>query len=273
MKINQLILIYLGAIAGAELVIALVAPVWGIVFYFFILLALIFNSATVKNKLSDVLLSASNDQEVVLNNLPSSASQSDYMFFVALALVPLIRIVSLSMPLADFSVPYRYIIIAVPVAVGILVVASNLHLRPRDIGLTVGSMPLQVLVGVTGIAFGLVDYLILKPEPLISSLGWREIIVPTIILLVTTGFVEELAFRGVMQNASTKLLANWGWVYIAVLYAVLQIGQLSALHFVFSLGIALLFGWTVKRTGSILGVSLGHGLINVGLYLIFPFVL
>ena len=272
MKINQLILIYLVAIAGAESVIALVAAVWGIVFYFFILLALIFNSAVVRNRLSEKLLLVSNDQMAVLNK-SSSSSQSDYMFFVALALVPLIRIVSLSMPLADFSVPYRYIIIAVPVAVGILVVAGNLHLRPRDIGLTVGSMPLQILVGVTGIAFGLVDYLILKPEPLISSLGWREIIVPTIILLVTTGFVEELAFRGVMQSASTKLLANWGWVYIAVLYAVLQIGQLSVLHFVFSLGIALLFGWTVKRTGSILGVSLGHGLINVGLYLIFPFVL
>ncbi|HXZ95403.1 MAG TPA: CPBP family intramembrane glutamic endopeptidase [Dehalococcoidia bacterium] len=272
MKINQLMLIYLGAITGAELVTTFVAPVWGIIFYFFILLALIVNSSIVKGQLSEKLLLASNDQTLVLNNIRSSAPQSDRRFLVALALVPLIRIVSLSMPLAEFSVTYWYIIIAIPVAVGIFIVARTLHLRPGEIGLTVGSIYLQVLLGVTGIAFGLVDYFILKPEPLIVALRWQEIMVPTLILLVATGFVEELAFRGVMQRASTKMLGNWGWVYIAVLYAVLQIGQRSALHFMLSLLIALLFGWTVKRTGSILGVSLCHGLINIGLYLIFPFV-
>jgi hypothetical protein len=273
MKINQLTLIYLGAITGAELVTALVAPVWGIIFYFFILLALIFNSAISSKRLSVKQSIASNDQMVGLNDMPSAVPQSDYMFLVALALVPLIRIVSLSLPLGELSATYWYIIIAVPVAVGIFVVARALRLHPREIGLTVGPIPLQVLVGVTGIAFGLVDYLILKPSPLISALRWQEMIGPTLILMVATGFVEELSFRGVMQCASTKVLGNWGWVYVAVLYAVLQIGQLSALHFVFSLLIALLFGWIVKKTDSIAGVSLCHGLINVGLYLIFPFIL
>jgi membrane protease YdiL (CAAX protease family) len=117
-----------------------------------------------------------------------------------------------------------------------------------------------------------VEYLILRPEPLILALRWQEVIVPALILLVATGFVEELAFRGVMQR-SAQALGSWGWIYIAVVFSVLQIGHLSALHWLFVLAVALLFGWIVKRTGSILGVSLSHGLINVCLFLIFPFVI
>jgi len=123
-----------------------------------------------------------------------------------------------------------------------------------------------------GIAFGLVEYLILKPDPLIAALRWQDVIVPALILVVATGFVEELAFRGVMQR-SAQVLGSWGWICIAVVFSLLQIGHLSALHWLFVLLVALFFGWIVKRTGSILGVSLSHGLINVCLFLIFPFVI
>ena len=41
----------------------------------------------------------------------------------------------------------------------------------------------------------------------------------------------------------------------------------------FVLMAGLFFGWVVKRTGSLLGVSLAHGIANIGLYLVFPFVL
>ena len=184
----------------------------------------------------------------------------------------MIRIVSLAMPLERCSEIYWYLLISVPVFAGILAIIRTLDLDPRDVGLRMGRIPVQGLVALTGIGFGVVEYLILEPEPLVSALRWQEIIVPALILLVATGFVEELAFRGVMQRSAQKIW-SWGWVYIAVLFAILQIGQLSALHCLFVFLVALFFGWTVQRTGSILGVSLSHGLTNVCLFLIWPFVL
>lgn len=247
MRTALLCLIYLIAIAGAELITALVNQMGGMIFHLVLVVSLIFSSA-------------------VVGKHPS------HRLFLVLSLAPLIRILGLSMSLAQFSEIYWYLLISIPLLVGVLIIIRILNLHPREVGLTAGVIPVQGLIALTGIGFGLIEYLILKPEPLILTLSWQEIIAPALILLVATGFVEELTFRGVMQRASVQVLGPWGWVYIAVLFSVLQIGHLSAMHWLFVLLIALLFGWVVKRTGSILGVSLSHGLTNIGLYLIFPFV-
>jgi len=247
MRTALVCLFYLAAIAGAELATALVDPLWGIISHFVILFLLALNAAMVGKHPSRGL-------------------------FLALGLAPLIGILNLSMPLAEFSQIYWYLIISIAMLAGIFAIVITLKLRPREIGLSIGAIPLQVVVALAGIGLGLLDYLILEPEPLVSALRWQQIIAPALILLVATGFVEELVFRGVMQRASVQALGAWGWVYIAVLYSVLQIGHLSAIHCLFALVVALFFGFIVKRTGSLLGVSLSHGLINVCLYLIFPFV-
>ncbi|MEE8471240.1 MAG: CPBP family intramembrane glutamic endopeptidase [Dehalococcoidia bacterium] len=246
MRTARLALIYLAAITGAELVTALVDSFWGIILHFVILFLLILNGA-------------------IVGKHPS------HRLFLALGLAPLIRILSLSMPLAEFSQIYWYLIISVPVLAGIFAVIRSLELHPADVGLTAAAMPLQGFVALTGIVFGIVEYFILRPEPLVEALRWQEILLPALILLVATGFVEELAFRGVMQRVSAKALGSWGWVFIAVLFTMLQIGHLSALHCLFVFPVALYYGWIVRRTGSILGVTLSHGLLNIGLYLIFPF--
>jgi len=247
MRTTLVYLAYLDAIAAAELITASVTQLGGVIFHLVILFALIFNSALV-------------------------GKHPSHKLFLALALVPLIRILTLSMPLAEFSQIYWYLIISVPLLAGIFAVIVTLDLHPREVGLTAGALPTQGLVALAGIAFGLVEYLILKPDPLIAALRWQDVIVPALILVVATGFVEELAFRGVMQR-SAQVLGSWGWICIAVVFSLLQIGHLSALHWLFVLLVALFFGWIVKRTGSILGVSLSHGLINVCLFLIFPFVI
>jgi membrane protease YdiL (CAAX protease family) len=243
-----LCLIYLIAIAGAELITALVSPMGGMIFHLVLLISLILSSAVV------------------------SLYQSHRLFLV-LSLAPLIRVLALSMSMAQFSEIYWYLFISIPLFAGILAIIRVLNLQPREIAFTGGVGWVQGLIALSGVGFGAIACHILRPEPLIRTLSLPEIIAPALILLVATGFVEELAFRGVMQRASVQVLGRWGWVYIAVLYSVLQIGHLSALHWLFVLLVAIFFGWAVEKTGSILGVSLSHGLINIGLYLIFPFVL
>ena len=272
MRIPFLCSVYLAAIAGAELVAALVSPLWGLIFYFFILFLLIISSAALGKRFYQRLFLAVDGQIMIYPSQTSADNRLPQRLFLVLGLAPLIRIVSLSMPLAEFSEIYSYLFIAVPLLAGTLIIIRALGFHPGDVGLRLRAMPLQVIVALMGAGFGLVGYFILKPEPLTTALTWQESIVPALILLVTTGFVEELIFRGVMQRASVEVLGRWGWLYIAVLFAVIQIGYLSAWHFCFVLLVALFFGWAVKRTGSILGVSLSHGLINICLYLVFPFI-
>ena len=194
-------------------------------------------------------------------------------FLLALSLTPLVRILSLSLPLQDVELQYWYAAVAVPLLIATVVVARMIGLGRRELGLTSGHLPTQLLIGSSGIALGGVEYLILSPEPLIAEFSWVAILVPALILLVGTGFMEELLFRGLLQSTAGEALgARFAVWYVAVVFAILHIGYESVLDVVFVFAVALFFGWIVMKTRSILGVTLSHGITNIGLFLFFPFI-
>jgi membrane protease YdiL (CAAX protease family) len=241
-------LAYLLAIAAAELVVALVNPLVGIVFHIVLLLGLVTHASL-------------------------TSEHSSRKLYLALALAPLIRLLSLSMPLLKFPQIYWYAIVAAPLLLATFVVMRRLDYGRREVGLTSNRLPFQLLIGLTGIPFGIAESYILRPSPLINSLTLGGVLLPALILLVGTGFTEELVFRGVMQRSAGEALGRWGWIYVAVLFATLHIGYLLVSDVLFVLAVGLFFGWMVRKTGSLLGVSLSHGIANIVLYLIVPFFL
>jgi membrane protease YdiL (CAAX protease family) len=241
-------LLYLVAIAIAELVTALVNPISGIIIHIFLLIGLVLHASIVSRQVQRRL-------------------------YLSLALAPLIRILSLSMPLIKLPRIYWYAIIAVPLLMAVFAVIRMLNLRRREIGFTLHRLRLQLLIGLTGIPFGIVEYYILKPDPLVESLTWQSILLPAFILLIGTGLVEEVTFRGVIQTSAEETLGRWGWIYVAGLFAIMHIGYLLLADIVFVLAVGLFFGWVVKETKSLLGVTLSHGVTNIVLYLIVPFLI
>ena len=91
-------------------------------------------------------------------------------------------------------------------------------------------------------------------------------------MLQCAGFVEEFIFRGVLQRTAVAVFGSWwGIIYVSLLFAVLHMGFLSLIDVVFVFFVALFFGWVVKKTGSLFGVALAHGITNILLYLVVPF--
>jgi membrane protease YdiL (CAAX protease family) len=239
------LLAYAAAIATAEIVTAVVDARWGVGLHVAILWALLLHYALAK--------------EV-----------SEGKALLALCLAPMIRILSLGMPLEDVELVYWFLITGVPMIVAAILVARTLGLTRYDLGLTLGAIPVQLGIGALGVGVGIAEYFILKPDPLIDELTWQQAWWPALILLVATGFGEELVFRGVMQSASKDLLGSAAVVYVPVVFAVLHVGYKSAADVVFVFIVALFFGWAVARTRSLLGVTLCHGIANAALYVIVP---
>jgi hypothetical protein len=125
-------------------------------------------------------------------------------------------------------------------------------------------------VGLTGLIAGVLDYFILRPPPLVGSLTWANVWQPILILLVCAGLLEELIFRGLLLRAATGSLGPWGLWYSSLLFATLQIGYRSPGHLVLAFSLGAIWAWTVQNTGSLVGVSLAHGLANVTVFLILP---
>ena len=192
-------------------------------------------------------------------------------FLITLALVPLIRLLNLAMPFQRFSQIYWYMLVGIPLFLAALYTAHIVHLNRKILGLTWRKLPLQLFIGLIGIGLGYLEYLILSPTAMISELRMELVWLPALILLIFTGLLEEFIFRGLLQYTSGRRLGRYGMLYTAVVFTVLHLGYRSLLDLAFVFIVALFFGWLVQRSGSIVGVTLAHGLINISLFLVFPF--
>lgn len=252
-------IIYLLAITAAEMVIVFVQPLWGIVIHIAILVTVIMRSAR-------------------------TADKSQRQLVLSLALVPLTRIMDLSIGMTIIGGDPRRGVPAVygPLLLAALVVARILGYSRSEIGLNLKSLPFQLGVASSGLLFGWLEYLILRPEVgWITHFTWSEVVPMVLILMVFTGFGEELVYRGVLQRSATESFGGWrGILYVSLLFAVVhlihyQAGELTRviMDVAFVFGVAMFFGWVVKKTGSLLGVILAHGITNVMLFVVLPLLL
>lgn len=240
---------YFATLTLAETIAVTISPVTGVLLHILILFTLAFHAALTWNR-------------------------PVHRFLLSLMLIPLIRIVSLALPLTDFKLTYWYFIVSIPLFGAAYVVMRELKFTLLEaIGFSWRELPVQLLIGAGGILFGLTEYLILRPEPLIDSFSWAQFWIPALILLLSTGFLEEYIFRFLIQRTAIDQLGIFsGITYVALLFAVLHIGYHSVADFIFVFAVGWLFGGLAHLTRSILGVTIAHGVTNICLFLIFPFV-
>ncbi len=193
---------------------------------------------------------------------------------MALGLAPLIRLISLSMPQLNINYVGGYVLTGIVLLIAALVVYHLAGYKPVQIGLAFGKYrPLQLVIGVAGLGLGLIEYLILRPEPLVSSFRLQSILLPALVLFIFPAFIEELIFRGLLQRASAGIYKKAGLIYISLLFSVLHIGYKSWLDLIFVFLVGLVFSLVVEKTRSLIGVTLAHGLAVISLFLVFPFLL
>jgi membrane protease YdiL (CAAX protease family) len=246
---------YLLLITGAELLTAYAAwhgiafARYGIAFHAIILFALLIHSA------------------VTLSTDPEFSQ-----LLMVLVIAPLIRILSLSMPFSYFSYVTWFSVVSIPVFIAIFTCVYLQRINPKDIALTppkLRHLPLELGIIIFAIPFGIAEYGLLKPGMLVEP-RLEALFVPALILIVCTGFLEELAFRGLMQYHATRTMGFSGILFISALFGILHIGNLTIWDVLLAGGIGFVYALVVQKTGSIYGVSISHGVINIVLFLIAP---
>lgn len=242
-------LLYLVWLTLAEIITALSTPQVGLILHGVLLLSLFIQAAF-------------------------NTRMVQYRLYLILALAPLVRLLSLSMPLLEFEFMNWYMVIGIPLLVASIIAMRQAGYKAKQIGLGLGRKTwLQVLVVLTGVGLGYLEYMILRPEPLIDSLTLEQLWYPALVLLIFTGFLEEFIFRGMMQQATIQTMGRLGLIYTSAVFAVLHIGYQSILDVIFVFVVGWFFALIVQKTHSIWGVTLAHGLTNISLFLIFPFIL
>ncbi len=242
-------LLYLAAIGLAEFITALIDPTLGVICHIFILVNLLIQASI-------------------------NRAWWERGFFLSLSIAPVIRIVSLGMPLGSFPQEWWYLLSAIPLYATCWMVIRTVPLTRREIGIQLPERRhwlLTVVVGISGIPLGLTEYLILKPDPIVSTFAFGGVAAASMILLVGTGIIEELIFRGILQATTSEIFGTWPAIlYVSVLFGELHTGHMSLVDVFFVIGVALYFAAVVRKTRTLIGVSIAHGLTNIFLFVIFP---
>ncbi|HMK53205.1 MAG TPA: tetratricopeptide repeat protein [Methanobacteriaceae archaeon] len=192
----------------------------------------------------------------------------------SMIVLPLIRLVSLTIPILEQNSLYLFPIISVALFSSAIVLIKNQGLNRKNVGLVWGNIPLQLLIALTGPVLGAVEYLILRPSPLVPAFSIETLILGGFIIIISTGFAEELLFRGLIQQNAEKVMgAFYGLLYTSIIFTAMHIGWQSPIDILFVFGVSMFYGYLFQSTRSLFGISLSHGLANTFLFLVMPFFL
>jgi membrane protease YdiL (CAAX protease family) len=195
---------------------------------------------------------------------------------LAFALPSLMRLVGLTVPIANTS-PLVWIVAAgVPTLLAAILCARAIDAFPsawlrwpgRDIVAQLG-------IAASGLTEGILAYLILRPSAVIGQLDALGITGAVVALGVFAAFTEELVFRGIIQRVAAETFSSRsiGLVLSTGLFTLMYVGSLSVPFVVLMLAVGLLFGWIAQETRSLWGVIGAHALMTIGLLAIWPFIL
>ncbi len=239
---------YLLALIAAELITTYFNKTWGLAVHTIILFSLLVNAAMVE----------SNDFANVLRSMMP---------------IPIIRIVGLSIPMMQIKPLYWFPIVAIPLFASSIVIMRRQNFSMEDVGLILGKLPVQLLIMATGLVTGIIEFFILRPDPLISEFTPVLLFGAFIILLLSTGLAEELIFRGIMQTNVMKVIGPaFGLVYTSLVFTTMHIGWIYFADLIFVFCVAMFYGFCFIKTKSIFGITMAHGVSNSMLFLVMPFV-
>lgn len=191
--------------------------------------------------------------------------------YLCLTLVPLIRIFSVAMPFSNLALPFWFLIISVPLFLSSLMTARIAGYSPGEVGFTTGNLPLQLVFAASGVVLGWFGSFLPLEIPSSSSFEPDKLWLTVIVLIVCTGFLEELIFRGIIYRAVFEQVGkDNAMILVSFLNASLSISNLSVVHFMYVFEVALILNIMYEKQRSLLGISLAHGIINITLFLIRP---
>lgn len=212
---------------------------------------------------------------ILFGLLITSSISKSYNFSILLRsmmILPLIRIIRLTLPIPHTNLLYMSLIVSVILFAVSFTIIMTQKLNRNNVGLIFGNIPLQLIIALSGFILGFIEYMILRPQPLISSFTLEIVLAASLVLMISTGFAEELLFRGILQKNAENVFGNvYGIVYTSIFFTVFHIGWYSSLDVLFVFGVSMIYGYIFQKTRSLFGITLSHGICNSVLYLIMPF--
>jgi uncharacterized protein len=189
--------------------------------------------------------------------LVHSTSRVERLPLLGLSLVPLIRIVSLGLPLSDFDQRWWLYFTSVPLLAAVVLVSRSIGLTRADLGIRLPEgwgWPASAAVAASGLGFGWLLRQVLERPIGVGEPTTGALLLFAGALIVGASLVDELIFRGALQSTSIGLLGVVpGILFASFAYATMQVGNSSMLPIALTFVFGLYVGLARYRLNSLIG--------------------
>ncbi len=208
---------------------------------------------------------------LIFSNLSSDIKNS----LQSLILLLLLRIVGLGMPQFFTASLLWYPLIYGVIFIPELIIIKNQHISLKEIGIDFKRLNIYFPAGITiGLGIGIIEYLILKPNPLIENFAFSNLILITIVMFVFVAAIEELLFRSIIQTRFEKVLGlKYSVLFSGFLFGIMHAGFGIMNEILFACIFGIFLGYTFQKTRSFPLILFIHGAANVSLFGLLPFIL
>lgn len=179
------------------------------------------------------------------------------------------------------SLPWFFVsqTLLIPATYSILLALCLWHIK--DSNITLGEIGFRraqlkhiIIAAPSGALLGAIEYQILRPSPPAPTFSITYLIQTTIYMLIFVGFVEELLFRGILMTSFEKYMGQkQALILQSLIFAILHLTWRIPLEILFVFIAGIVFGLLFKKSGSLLPPTVAHGIGNIMLLSVLPFLL
>lgn len=195
-----------------------------------------------------------------------------YRIYQALMLLPILRLVNLSMPVFFATTLYTFVFVYGPLLIPLAIIVINQRQAFEQIGITTKNLLAYTILSIPlGFLFGLGEYLTIRTEYLIPDLSIGNLLKLTFIMVFFVGLVEEIIFRSILQvRLEQALNIREALLITGLLFGLMHSGYGTFYEVLYTGFVGLIIGFVFYKTRSLPFVTLVHGLVNVFLFGILP---
>lgn len=195
-----------------------------------------------------------------------------YKICQALTLLPILRLINLSMPIFFKNTLYTFICSYGTLAIPVIILIVRQKCSFEQISISMKNAAVYTILSISlGFFLGLGEYLIIQPGYLIPDITFINLLKLSIVMVLFVGLVEEAIFRSITQTRLQEALSIKEVLIItSILFGFMHSGYSTFNEILYAGFVGFIMGVGFYKTRSLPFMAVLHGFINVFLFGIFP---
>lgn len=195
-----------------------------------------------------------------------------HRIYQAFMLLPVLRLINLSMPVFFETTLYTFVFVYGPLALPVGIIVLHQRDSLEQLGITLKHIVPYMIISIPlGFLLGLGEYFTIQAGYLIPDLSFGNLLKLTITMVFFVGLVEELIFRSILQTRLESALGvKESLLITSLMFGLMHSGYGTFQEILYTGFVGLIMGLAFYKTRSLPFIATLHGFVNVFLFGILP---